>query len=158
WVGVSRVAILAAVLLYAVRMFAITAFYHRYFAHRSFKTSRAVQFLFALLGASAVQRGPLWWAAHHRQHHAHSDRPVDPHSPGLRGFLWAHTGWFLATCNFSTRQELVRDLRQFPELRFLDRFDVVVPIALAAALFLLGGFLERHYPDLDTSAAQMVVW
>ena len=56
--------------LYFVRMFAITAFYHRYFSHRAFRTSRAMQFLFALAGASAVQRGPLWWASHHRHHHA----------------------------------------------------------------------------------------
>ena len=50
-------------------MFAITAFYHRYFSHKSFRTSRTVQFLFAFLGSSAGQRGPLWWAAHHRHHH-----------------------------------------------------------------------------------------
>jgi stearoyl-CoA desaturase (delta-9 desaturase) len=76
----------------------------------------------------------------------------------LRGFLWAHTGWFLAIGNFSTRQHLVRDFRQFPELRFLDRFDVVVPLALAVALFALGYFLERHFPGLNTSGMQMVVW
>jgi stearoyl-CoA desaturase (delta-9 desaturase) len=157
-VGVSRIALVTTVLLYAVRMFAITAFYHRYFSHRAFKTSRAAQFLFALLGASAVQRGPLWWAAHHRQHHAHSDRQDDPHSPGLRGFLWAHTGWFLATCNFSTRQDLIRDFRKFPELRFIDRFDVLAPIALAGGLFLLGSVLERYYPGLNTSGTQLVVW
>jgi stearoyl-CoA desaturase (Delta-9 desaturase) len=41
-------------------MFAITGFYHRYFAHKTFQTSRVGQFLFALIGATAVQRGPLW--------------------------------------------------------------------------------------------------
>jgi fatty-acid desaturase len=58
---------------YAVRMFAITAGYHRYFSHRSFRTSRAFQLVLAVLGASAAQKGPLWWAAHHRDHHRFSD-------------------------------------------------------------------------------------
>ena len=41
-------------------------------------TSRAVQFVFALIGASSVQRGPLWWAAHHRNHHRHTDTAARP--------------------------------------------------------------------------------
>ena len=55
-VGVSPVAIAVCVALYFIRMFAITGFYHRYFSHKSFKTSRVGQFLFGVLGASAVQR------------------------------------------------------------------------------------------------------
>ena len=81
WTGVSPLAAAVAVALFALRMFAVTAFYHRYFSHRAFRTSRTMQFAFALLGASAVQRGPLWWASHHRHHHAHSDAPADSHSP-----------------------------------------------------------------------------
>ncbi|MEF9979426.1 MAG: acyl-CoA desaturase, partial [Thermomonas sp.] len=68
WVGVSATALWVALALYALRMFAITGFYHRYFSHRAFRTSRPVQFAFAVLGAASVQRGPLWWAAHHRHH------------------------------------------------------------------------------------------
>ena len=63
FVGVHWIDIVFALSLYALRMFAITAFYHRYFSHRAFKTSRGWQFVFALLGASATQRGPLWWAS-----------------------------------------------------------------------------------------------
>ncbi|MCV6605021.1 MAG: hypothetical protein OIF34_06930, partial [Porticoccaceae bacterium] len=61
YVGVSAIAVAVAAALYLLRMFAITAFYHRYFSHKTFRTGRVVQFLFALLGASATQRGPLWW-------------------------------------------------------------------------------------------------
>ena len=53
----SWTAVSLAVVLYLVRMFAITGFYHRYFSHKTFHTSRLAQFLFALLGATAVQRG-----------------------------------------------------------------------------------------------------
>ena len=73
-VGVSPIALIVCVALYFIRMFAITGFYHRYFSHKSFKTSRVAQFLFGVAGASAVQRGPIWWAAHHRDHHQYSDK------------------------------------------------------------------------------------
>ena len=56
-----------------------------------------IQLAFALLGATAVQRGPLWWAAaHHRAHHRDSDREGDVHSPDRDGFWWSHVGWILA--------------------------------------------------------------
>ena len=158
WVGVSPVAVIAAVALYAVRMFAITAFYHRYFSHRTFRTSRVLQFVFALIGAASVQRGPLWWAAHHRRHHAHSDRPGDAHSARQDGFLWSHMGWFLARENFATRVHLVRDLARFPELRWLDRYDAAVPAALFGALWALGAWLEAAHPALGTGPWQLVVW
>lgn len=158
WVGWSWTALAVALALYLVRMFAITAFYHRYFSHRAFKTSRAAQFVFAVLGNSSVQRGPLWWAAHHREHHRNSDTEHDPHSPTRRGFWWSHVGWITARENFATRLERVKDLAKFPELCFLDRFDVLVPLALFGGLFGLGALLERFAPGLETSGAQLLVW
>ncbi|MDY4338518.1 acyl-CoA desaturase [Xanthomonas sp. LF07-6] len=158
WVGVSWFAVGMAVAMYAVRMFALTGFYHRYFAHRAFKTSRPVQFLFAAIGATCVQRGPLWWAAHHRNHHRHTDTPADPHSPRQHGFWWSHSGWFLTPRGFRTDWEAIPDLRRFPELRFLDRFDLLLPVLLALALFLLGEWLQQHVPQLGTNGPQLLVW
>ena len=158
WVGWSPVAVLVAVLGYFLRMFAITGFYHRYFSHRAFKTSRLGQFVFGVLGAAAVQRGPLWWAAHHRHHHAHSDRAEDAHSPLVHGFLRSHMGWFLTRRGFAPDLRRVRDLLQFPELRWLDRFDILVPVLLALGMFGLGVLLERSDPQLGTSGWQMLVW
>ena len=140
WVGWSFAAVLVAAALFAVRMFAITGFYHRYFSHRSFKTTRLAQFLFAVLGAAAAQRGPLWWAAHHRKHHRYADTDRDVHSPRQHGFWWAHMGWITAPGNFPTDLAQVRDLERFPELKFLDRFDIVVPALLALTLYLIGGW------------------
>ncbi|MBN8716368.1 MAG: acyl-CoA desaturase [Xanthomonadales bacterium] len=157
WVGVSPVAVAVAALLYVVRMFAITGFYHRYFSHRAFRTSRAVQFVFALMGASCVQRGPLWWAAHHRHHHRHADTAQDPHSP-RHGFWRSHMGWFLTRGAFATDLSRVPDLARYPELRWLDRFDVAVPLALAGGLFGLGALLQFLWPDLGTSGPQLLVW
>lgn len=158
WVGASPVAVGVAVALYVLRMFAITGFYHRYFSHRTFKASRGTQFAFALLGASAAQRGPIWWAAHHRHHHAHSDRPEDVHSPLQRGFLWSHMGWFLSRKHFAPDLGRVRDLLRYRELRWLDRFDILVPFGLALGLLLLGRFLAAQWPELGTSGGQMLVW
>jgi stearoyl-CoA desaturase (delta-9 desaturase) len=158
WVGVSTTAVVVAIALYVVRMVAITGFYHRYFSHRTFRTSRALQFVFAILGAMAVQRGPLWWAAHHRHHHAHADEEHDSHSPSRHGFWWSHVGWFMNRSNFRTRSELVKDLARYPELRFLDRFDVIAPIALAALLYFGGDALAAAYPALETSGAQLLIW
>lgn len=157
WVGVAPIAVAVCIASYLVRMFAITAFYHRYFAHRAFRTSRPVQFLFALIGASSTQRGPLWWAAHHRRHHKHSDRAGDPHTP-RKGLFWSHMGWFLSRKHFATEWEQIPDLAKYPELRWLDRFDLVVPVIYAAALFGLGAWLERVAPGLGTSGGQMLVW
>jgi stearoyl-CoA desaturase (Delta-9 desaturase) len=139
-VGWHTPAVVAGVVLYVVRMFAITGFYHRYFSHRTFRTSRVAQFAFAVLGASATQRGPLWWAAHHRKHHRHSDTELDVHSPRHHGFWWAHMGWITSAANFPTDLREVRDLARYPELRWLDRFDIAVPVALAVTLYAIGGW------------------
>jgi stearoyl-CoA desaturase (delta-9 desaturase) len=139
WVGWSWTGIAVAAALYVVRMFAVTAFYHRYFSHRAFRATRAWQFVFAVLGNTSAQRGPLWWAAHHRNHHRHSDHEGDAHSPHQHGILWSHVFWFTTPRNFRTEYEQVPDLARYPELRFLDRFDWVVPVVLAATLFLIGG-------------------
>ena len=134
WVGASAAAVTVAAALFALRMFAITGFYHRYFSHRAFRTSRAAQFVFALLGTLAAQRGPLWWASHHRHHHAHADQAEDVHSARRHGFAWSHAGWFLAPAHFHTRRERVLDFARFPELQLLDRFDIVPPVLLGAVL------------------------
>jgi stearoyl-CoA desaturase (delta-9 desaturase) len=158
FVGWSWVALLAAGLLYVGRMFAVTAFYHRYFSHRTFRTSRVVQFLFAAWGATAVQRGALWWAHHHRHHHRHSDEEDDAHSPHRQGFWWSHLGWFTCSRNFRTDYAKIPDFARFPELVFLNRFDSLVPALFAGGLFLLGAALEHWAPTLGTSGLQMLIW
>jgi stearoyl-CoA desaturase (delta-9 desaturase) len=158
WVGWSPVAVAFAVIFYAIRMFGITAFYHRYFSHKTFKTSRPAQFVFAVIGASATQRGPLWWAANHRHHHVHSDKEKDIHSPKQSGFLWSHMGWFLCKKHFKTKLDRIQDMAAFPELMWLDRFDVVVPAVFAVLTFILGASLNFFFPELGTSGWQMLVW
>lgn len=157
WVGFSMTALVICMLSYVIRMFAITAFYHRYFSHKTFKTHRIIQTIFASIGASATQRGPLWWAAHHRHHHIHSDTKTDLHSP-KNGFLHSHMQWFLKQENFNTQTDRVKDLNKFPELRFIDRFDILFPLMLIVFLYLLGSILNIFYPGLNTNGWQLVTW
>jgi stearoyl-CoA desaturase (delta-9 desaturase) len=131
--------LLLAAALYAVRMFALTAGYHRYFSHRAYRTSRAFQLVLAVVGASAGQKGPLWWAAHHRDHHRFSDGPEDIHSPLRRGFWWSHVGWVLSRRYDATKLDRIKDFARYPELRFVDRYTHLFPLALGTGLFLAGG-------------------
>ncbi len=124
---------------YVVRMFGITAGYHRYFAHRTFKTSRAFQLVLALLGMTAAQQGPLWWAAIHRRHHKYADHAGDPHSPRLHGFAWAHVRWILSARFQATECDRVHDLAKYRELRWLNDHDALFVIGTAVALLAIGG-------------------
>jgi stearoyl-CoA desaturase (delta-9 desaturase) len=157
-VGVSKAAVLTAVGLYYLRMFCITGFYHRYFSHKTFKINRFWQFVFAFLGATAGQRGPLWWASHHRYHHQHADTKKDPHSPHYGGFIWSHIGWFFASDAYSTNYKAVSDLAKFRELRWLNRYDIVPPLVLLISLYGLGEYWHYYAPELQTSGLQLVVW
>lgn len=155
WIGINAIELAVAATSYAVRVFAVSVFYHRCFSHRAFRTHRVVQFVFAFLGAAATQRGPLWWAAHHRSHHAHADTDADPHS-SLRGFWWSHMLWFLCRKNFCAPLHRVRDLARFPELKWLDRFDLAVPVVYAIGIFALGEALGLRFPETD--GWRMLVW
>ena len=154
----STTAIVTCLALYWLRQFAITAFYHRYFSHRSYKTNRFWQFIFALLGNMAAQRGPLWWAAHHRAHHQHSDKEGDLHSPVQRGFWWSHVGWFTCDASFKTQYRRIKDFSRFPELRWLDRFDSFAPLLLIALLYVAGELAAYFAPGLNTNGFQLVIW
>jgi stearoyl-CoA desaturase (Delta-9 desaturase) len=124
---------------YAVRMFAVTAGYHRYFAHRTFKTSRVFQLVLAVVAMSAAQRGPLWWATHHRRHHKYSDQPEDVHSPRQRGFWWSHAGWLLGSRHSATDFERVKDFAKYRELRWLNDHDLLIIVAWGVVLYAIGG-------------------
>ena len=130
---------LAALAGYFVRMFFVTAGYHRYFSHRAFKTSRWFQFVLAFMAESSAQKGALWWAAHHRDHHKYSDQAGDIHSPRQKGLVWSHLGWILCRKYDETKIDRIKDFAQYPELRWLNKYHLVPPVLLAVALFLVGG-------------------
>jgi stearoyl-CoA desaturase (delta-9 desaturase) len=133
--GVTRSAAICCAVLYVVRMFGVTGVYHRYFSHRTYKTSRVFQFVLALLAQTSAQKGALWWAAHHRNHHLYSDQPQDIHSPVQSGFFHSHIAWIFSDESAATDYSRIPDLARYPELRFLNKYHLLPPIALGAAIF-----------------------
>jgi len=157
-VGFSWVACITCFALWFVRMFGITAGYHRYFSHRTYKTSRWFQFTLAVLGNSAAQLGPLWWAAHHRHHHRLSDTESDFHSPIVYGFWGSHIGWVMSPDYSETNEQNIRDFARYPELRYLNKFHMITPILLALTLTAVGLIFQYYFPQLQTTGLQMLIW
>jgi stearoyl-CoA desaturase (delta-9 desaturase) len=137
--GVTWQAVVVCVVLFLVRIWAVTAVYHRYFSHRTYETSRWFQFVLAFLAQTSVQRGVLWWAAHHRAHHLYSDTERDLHSPKQDGFLHSHFLWLWAGVD-QTDIKRIRDFAKYPELVWLNRWYVVPAIAMGVAVWLAFGW------------------
>jgi stearoyl-CoA desaturase (Delta-9 desaturase) len=125
---------------YYLRMFGVTGGYHRYFSHRSFKLNRFWQFSLAFLAQTSGQKGALWWAAHHRDHHLNSDRKTDIHSPVHEGFWWSHLGWILSDDYNNYDPQRIADFSRYPELRWLNTYHLVPTVIYGAAIFFIGGW------------------
>lgn len=126
-----------------IRAIGLTLAYHRYYAHRAFQMHRAARLVWTWIGASAMQKGPLWWAGHHVYHHKYADRDGDPHSPRVSGFYYAHIGWFLNDqrhIKVDPANPVLRDFGGIPEVRWIDTYYFVPPLALAAGMYVAGGF------------------
>jgi stearoyl-CoA desaturase (delta-9 desaturase) len=126
-----------------VRAIGLTLVFHRYLAHRAFRMNRVARFVWTVIGTSAMQKGPLWWAGHHVSHHRYADREGDPHSPAISGFYYAHIGWFLNDTRHDRlppTNPVIRDFSNDVEIAWLERFYFLPPLLLAIALYLAGGF------------------
>jgi stearoyl-CoA desaturase (delta-9 desaturase) len=144
--------------MYLLHVFALTAGYHRYFSHKTFKTSRSFQFILALIGTTAAQRDPLWWASHHRMHHQHSDTENDVHSPRHRGFWWAHIGWVMNRELLETRLDKVKEFAKYPELMWLNRHPYAPAFILASLLLAAGSFIHWVRPEWGVTGPQFLFY
>ncbi len=140
WSGVTWPAVILCLTLYWLRIFAIGAGYHRLFSHRAYSTSRAFRFVLAVLAQSSAQKSVLWWAAKHRHHHLHSDTEQDVHSPRHTGFIYSHLGWIFSRRHDTFDEDTVADLMRYPEMRWLDKLELIPAIILAALCFLIAGW------------------
>jgi stearoyl-CoA desaturase (delta-9 desaturase) len=125
-----------------LRAIGLTLAFHRYYAHRAFQMNRVVRFVWTFIGTAAMQKGPIWWAGHHVNHHRYADRDGDPHSPMVSGIYYAHIGWFLNDAKherLEASNPVIRDFSKAPEIVFLDRYFFIPPLALAAAMYGIGG-------------------
>jgi stearoyl-CoA desaturase (delta-9 desaturase) len=150
--------LLVLAITYVVCGFGVTVGYHRLFTHRSFKTTRPLRALFAVLGSMAIEGPVIEWASTHRKHHRFSDRQGDPHSPHvheeagwrgtLRGLWHAHIGWVFRGKDIANPRRYAKDLLADRDLRFISRtfplwaaVGLALPFALGVALTgsLIGG-------------------
>ena len=152
--GVSWADVVLLIALYYLRLFFITAGYHRYFSHRSYKTNRVMQAILAFGGTMAAQKGPLWWAAHHRDHHRYSDTERDIHSP-LKGFWWSHVGWILCDRYNETKLENIQDFAKYPEIRFIDKHNWMGPWTLGVLTFVFFGWSGLFFSFFGS---QVLAW
>jgi stearoyl-CoA desaturase (delta-9 desaturase) len=126
----------------------ITVGFHRLFTHRSFKTSRPVRAVLAVLGSMAVEGSVIEWVATHRKHHRFSDRDGDPHSPhlhsapgwrgALQGLWHAHVGWMFRGKDMANPVRYAKDLLADRDLRFIGRTFPLWVVAGLALPFGLG--------------------
>jgi stearoyl-CoA desaturase (Delta-9 desaturase) len=149
WDGLLHPSDLAVfAIIYLFTGLGITVGFHRLFTHRSFKTSRALRGVLAVLGSAAVEGPVISWVADHRKHHAFSDREGDPHSPhvdhgvgwrgALRGLAHAHVGWLFTHTQRGSRERYAPDLLADPVVSFVDRTFLIWTAAGLAAAFGLG--------------------
>jgi stearoyl-CoA desaturase (delta-9 desaturase) len=118
--------------------------YHRLLSHRSFQVPKWLEYAIALIGATALQGGPIFWIAGHRLHHAHTeDTEKDPYS-ARRGFWWSHMLWMIYPKEEFFNPNLYR--KYAPEMardRFylwLDKYYLLLQIPLGVGLYILGGW------------------
>src|SRR3954467_6288427 len=148
--------LVVAFAMYFLTGFGVTVGFHRMLTHRSFRTSKPVEYFFAVAGSMAVQGPVINWVADHRKHHAHTDEEGDPHSPhvgrgsgvlgAVRGLLHAHVGWLVSDHGRAERRRYARDLVEDRGMRAIDRWFlglVVLRLALPfAAGYLITGRLS----------------
>jgi stearoyl-CoA desaturase (Delta-9 desaturase) len=135
-------------IMYTLTGLGITVGYHRLFTHRSFRTTRAVRGLLAVLGSMAVEGPVIEWVATHRKHHRFTDLPGDPHSPhvdqapgwrgALRGLGHAHFGWMLRGQDMANPARYAKDLLADRDLAFISRTFALWVLAGLALPFGLG--------------------
>jgi len=73
----------------------ITAGYHRLWAHKTYEAHPAIEFIFAIGGAFAMQNSALHWSSDHRIHHGQVDDPIKDPYAATNGFWYSHIGWML---------------------------------------------------------------
>jgi len=136
-------AVAVAVIFYVITGVGITLAYHRLLTHRSLVVSKPVEYVLTIIGVLALQGGPIEWVAQHRAHHANTDRDGDPHN-SHRGMPWAHIEWLFRTNKDRVapedRARWAPDLVKDPGMRFIEKYNVLMTVALAVAFFFIGGW------------------
>ena len=136
-------AVAVAVFLYVVTGMGITLGFHRTLTHRSLVMWKPLEYAVAIAGTLALQGGPIDWVATHRAHHAHSDHDGDPHDSN-QGMPWCHIEWLFRRNKdrvaVAERPRWAPDLTKDPFYVYLERYNMLVQVALGVILLAIGGW------------------
>jgi stearoyl-CoA desaturase (Delta-9 desaturase) len=135
-------------IMYVLTGLGVTVGFHRHLTHRSFKTSRPLRGVLAVLGSAAIEGPVISWVADHRKHHVFSDQEGDPHSPhvghdggwrgAIKGLAHAHMGWLFIHTGRGAHKRYARDLIADPVVHFVHRTFIVWALAGLGLAFWLG--------------------
>lgn len=152
---VSLADIILCLVLGALTEYGVTFGYHRLTVHRSFVAHPALRAVVLALGSMAYQGPVINWAATHTKHHAMSDQEGDPHTPTIRGFLFAHLEWLLemtAPQMGGIREKYGQRYLKDPMLVWFDKtflmwcaISLLIPFAIGGWSGLLWGGLIRIF-------------
>lgn len=119
--------------------------YHRLLTHRSLEVPKWLEHVFTTLALCSLEDSPLRWVTTHRLHHAHSDTPLDPHTP-RDGVMWSHCGWLFRRApdrrSAAIFDRYARDLLDDRWYRRLETrpFTILWIYLAQMALFAVAGF------------------
>ena len=132
--------IILLITFYTLTMLGVGVGYHRMLTHHGFDASPLVRFFWIVLGIMSFNGTPLFWAATHIKHHAHSDDEDDPHSP-LHGFWHAHFGWLYSLCTTEVKaEEYAPHLLQDRVVVFANQTAGIWMLLSLLISFLIGGW------------------
>jgi fatty-acid desaturase len=142
--------------------------YHRLLAHRSLKVPRGLERALATVALCSLEDTPARWVANHRLHHAHSDEPLDPHSP-RDGVGWSHAGWLFRRApdrrTYAYFDKYARDILADDYFRWLERHPMAIlwiytihALGFAAAGLFVGRLVGGDWQHGLQLAASWVVW
>lgn len=89
--------------------FGMTITFHRLLSHNSWKAPKWFHIFGTIAGSYGLTGSPIAWCAIHREHHRHSDKEDDPHSPLHKGFVKIQWLSMFETANIKYVASMTRD-------------------------------------------------
>jgi stearoyl-CoA desaturase (Delta-9 desaturase) len=176
FIGVPFLAVIAAVpvawgwgltwrdVVIALGMYMLTGHgisigFHRYFTHGSFKATRPMRAVLAVLGSAAVEGPLIRWVADHRRHHKYSDKAGDPHSPWrygtsvgalAKGLAWAHMGWMFDR-ERTPQDKYAPDLLRDPMIVKISKSFILITAVSLLLPAVIGGLWSMSWQGAATA-------
>lgn len=130
--------VLASLFVYFVIItLGVSAGYHRLFSHKSYEAPRWFKITSLLIASLGLNASALVWTCMHREHHAYSDHPRDPHSPSILGF-W-HS--YFDVIRYQPNPRFGKDVLRDKDVMFFHKHYFTINLTYDMVLFLINPML-----------------